>query len=361
MGVGFYIFIFIIVFVINTFVPRAKNAWTRRFLLLLSLCIMLGMIGFRYKVGVDYDSYLKIYRDIEGGSLMHALKQNVDPMNSILFWTFSKIISVDYWIFFMYGIASILPLYLINRRFRYKFLNYSILTYCCLFLPFSLNGMMQGAAMSLILFAFINMADKRYRATIILLLLAFLVHKSAILVLPYFILYLIFRKKNRRFARASILCTILISIFILFFLGEFLMKYSADFYGSYGYIINRISIDRLSFATTLFYLPIVVLSFISRGKKKDEEMSAQRSIIYSGAIYNFIGSSAQYLNRIALYFMVFSVVATPYQLSVISDYKKRALLKIALATYLIAVFIVQVVVLEWYGILPYQTWLFGVI
>ncbi|MDO4752893.1 MAG: EpsG family protein [Candidatus Saccharibacteria bacterium] len=359
MDVSIYFIVFTLVFLMNLMVPKIKKTWVRRGLLILSFLTLVCFIGFRYNVGTDYDGYLKIYRGIKGNSLGYALEQNIDPANGILFWSLSEIFSVDYWIFFMYGVASILPIYLVNRRFGYKYLSYSLLAYCFIFLPFSLNGMMQGAAMSMVLLSSFYLLDKKYFKLATLLLLAILFHKSALLVLPHFALFYIFRKKNKGYPKINMIFTILISVFILYFLNNFLMNNSPDFYSNYAYIVRKISVERISLSTTIYYLPLVIFSILSKGKGKNDQISFQRNLLYTGIVYNLIGSSAQYLNRIALYFTIFSIIVVPIQIMKVENPKKKMILKILFIIYLISAFIVQVVSLGWHDLLPYQTWIFG--
>lgn len=359
MDVSIYFIVFALVFLMNLVVPKIKKTWVRRGLLILSFLTLICFIGFRYNVGTDYDDYLEIYRGIKGNSLGYALRQNIDPANSLLFWSLSKIFSVDYWIFFMYGAASILPIYLINRRFGYKYLSYSLLAYCCVFLPFSLNGMMQGAAMSMILLSSFYLLDKKYFKLAAFLILAILFHKSALLVLPHFALFYIFRNRLKTYPKINMFFTILISVFILYFLNDFLMNNSPDFYSNYGYIVKKISVERISLSTTIYYLPLVVFSILTKNKEKNNQIIFQRNLLYTGIIYNLIGSSAQYLNRIALYFTIFSVMVVPTQIMKVENPRKRALLKTAFVAYLVIAFIVQVVLLGWHDLLPYQTWIFG--
>ena len=222
MGGEIYIIVFLFVFLINLLVPRVKSKWMRRFLLFISLTILICFIGFRYDVGTDYDNYLRLYRRIKASTLEFAVSQKMEPLFGVLYWTFSKLFSIDYWIFFLHGILAVLPVYILNRIYGYKYLGYSVLIYCFLFLPFSLNGMRQGAAIGMILLAIVYLAEMKHWKAIISFFLATQLHRSAILVLPHLVVYYMCKKYKWNFAKLNLLLTIGVAFVVLFFLNDFL-------------------------------------------------------------------------------------------------------------------------------------------
>lgn len=358
MDASIYFIVFLIMFLVNLAISRVPKGWPRRTLIVISILILVCFIGFRYNVGTDYGSYLRGYRSIKEHDFIYAISHKTEPLVGALYWIFSKVFPIDYWIFFMFAIVSIIPIYLVNKKYDYRYLAYSMLIYSFLFLPFNLNGMRQGAAISLVLLSASYMLNSKKKGAIVSFILAISFHRSAILVLPHYIAYLLCKRKKWNFTIINIIVSVAMSVFILLFLEEFLSQDGSESYAYYGYILRNISADNITLSRAIGYIPLAILAAVTSMKKgkKEKDESFYRNMVYTGIVYTIIGSSAQFLSRIGLYFLPFSIIALPYQFEN-KSVGKRALLKTVLVTYLVMVFISLVVMKGSHDILPYQTWI----
>ena len=360
MGALVYFLLFLVVFVINTIIPKVDKKWLQRLMVIASAGILVCFIGFRFNVGTDYGAYLQRYQVVKNTSLEYATSQKTEPFVGMLYYGVSRIISNDYWIFFMYGILAIVPLYILNKKYRYKYLNYSILLYSLIFLPFSLNGARQGAAISLILLALVYLSDKNTRKAAVAFVLAVLFHRSAIIVMPHIIAYMLCKRKKWNYAKINLVLTIIVSCFILFCLNDFLIENSIDSNNYYSYISSNISANNISFSHFLHYLPMLIIAFIKspKDKKESEAVLIGKNLIYSGLLYCIVGSSAQYLDRISLYFLAPSIIVLPMLFQNIKT-NNRTVITGLILLYGLLFFVVESIILGWHEIIPYNTWFFG--
>lgn len=349
----FYIIFFIFVFALNIIGSNYYNSNNKRiigkFFISFSFILMLFLVGLRYKVGTDYDSYLKIYDTIKNLDWSRLDLLSWEYGSIVIFKISSYFLFNSYLIFFVIGFITLYPIYKANKLLDYKYLAYSILTFCCLYLPFCLNGMRQGMAMSIILYGFVLLMLNHKRG-ILYIIISILIHKSSVLFLPFMILYL-FEKNN--FKKYSIILTVLLSIFILFFLKNILIDNDISYYSSY---LNNVNTESISFKIIIFYIPIILISVLYT--KANSVSNIYSGLFYSGIVFEIIGSSARYMNRIALYLNLFQIIFIPYIISKIENKNTKMIIKIFYIIYLITYFIFQFYVKNKNEIFPYQIWLF---
>ena len=309
-------------------------------------------IGFRYEVGTDYKIYLSIQ------NLISRLPWNQLTMvkweyGALAFFKVTSIIFKDPKIIFvMLSLFTLFPIYKVNKIYSYKYLPYSIATFCFIFLPFSMNGMRQSIAMSFIILTVVCMLKDKKILTIISFLMAFMIHNTALIFLPYIIIAILFRKKNP--SKYILLLTSIISILILFF-GNKLIEFG--FIENYSGYLQNVNAHDISWTALLFHIPILLLIFFFN-KEKNKDNNLLNSFVISGIILDVIGTSAKYLSRISLYFTFFEILYIPIILDNIKDHSNKNIIKIMYMIYLIIYFILQFYVIGKHEIFPYKTWLF---
>ena len=351
-----YFGIFGLVFALNVLVMFNKNKRVaRKVLLILSFLVLLLFIGFRYNVGTDYDNYLLLYDSIMHTSWDKLSIINVEPFVAMLFKACSCILPDPKLIFIVLGGLMLYPIYKINKLYDYKYLAYSILTFCIMFLPFGLNGMRQGIAMSFALLSFVYFVKKDVWRGLCSFIIAVLFHMSAFLVAPYLLLIWVHSHKKIRFTTLNIMLTVLLSVVILFFLNNLLIENGIM---KYDYMLGSIDVEKISFSGLSLYLPVMLLMFLSNDEQKDD-ISIYKNLAVTGFVFLIIGTTARYLSRFALYFLIPSIIMLPMLVQNIAQKNNRIIVKVAFIVYLMAFFYVQCSINGWYEILPYRTWLFG--
>lgn len=351
-----YLAVFTVLFILNSMAMKQKRPGLRTFLVCVSFVVLLVFIGFRYNVGTDYGSYLKEYQKVATTSWPQLPSLRLELFVAALFKVCSYVFADPKLIFIVLGFLLLYPIYKVNKIYNYKYLAYSVLTFCILFLPFGLNGMRQGIAMGFTLLACVRFIRNDVKIGIIDFIVSVLFHTSAWIVLPYIITIYICKRWNISFTKVNILLTAIIAIAVLFFLGNMLAGYG---FTQYDYMLGNTSAEKISLRSVISYIPIAVLVFSLRGEQNEHfETTVMKNLTISGICLFAVGTSAQYLSRFGLYFIMPSIILLPELIQGIRIKQTRLVLKGLFVVYLIVFFVTQYAVRGYHEILPYRTWVF---
>lgn len=340
-----YLFAFIFEFVLCFFASKTKN----KVLLFFSFLLPVLFVGFRYNVGTDYKNYISTF-NVTKKMNFHQLFGYDWEFGGLLILIIASLLNSERIMFIIIAILNIFPLFKINKIYDYKYLPLSILTYNCLYLAFCMNGMRQGIAMSFILYSTILLLNIKKTSSIICFIIAFLFHKSSILFLPYYLLLLFDKSEGKnRFMKQSMIITLGISLLILFLLKNILLNIGILKYSSY---INKIDTSNISFGVIISSIPILMIIFLSTIQNKIS--NSFKPIVVSGLIFYIVGTSAQYLYRIGLYFTYFEIFLIPYLIENIKDKRLKFIIFFAYIVYLFIYFWRQFYVVGQHEIFPYQ-------
>ncbi len=310
--------IFLIVFIVLTFVS-----------------------GFRYYVGTDYSSYIKIYNSYN----------YLEFGNRILFQFANKISSEPQTIIFIYSFLTNLFVMLAIKKLGKK--NGTMLifaSYLFIYLPFSYNIIRQGLSMALALYALSFLQDNQKKHAILLLFLSFLIHNSSIILFPYF-LVAIFSEKNEKMTKKILIVTF--AILIVIFLGSSILSKFSFFNNYKGYFL-KIAFNKVDYNFMLSYFPFFVLLFLFKQSIIESSLLKNYcSIFLTGFLFEFLLSSSD-LSRIALYFSLIQTVLFPILLNKIRDKYSRKIIKIIYYICLILYFIYVFYIYGRAEIFPYN-------
>ena len=350
----FYISIFLIVFLLNLFgskLYQSKNKILSKLIIFIGFIILLLLIGLRYEVGTDYNSYLYYYNIISVLNFNELYMVDFDIGAKVVFKLCSMIFTNEHLVFMVLGLLTLYPIYKANKLYDYIYLPYSVLSFCFLFLPFSLNGMRQGIAISFMLLAFVYLFKNKKINSLIAIMIAIAFHKTSVMLIPYMALYMLF--KGKKYMTYSLFASIMVAIAILFF-GDRLLSFA--FVNEYSFYLEDLSISSISYKIIYLYLPIliVMLLFNNRDEKNIYEL---RSLVITGIIFDVIGSSKQYLYRISLYYTFFIILLIPILSKYIKNDTIKKMIYIFYILYLIIYFIYEFYTLGKHEIFPYQAWI----
>ena len=351
-----YLVVFAVLFVLNGIAMKQKRQGLRAFLIGVSFVILLVFIGFRYNVGTDYGSYLNEYQKVATTSWSQFPSLRLELFVAALFKICSYVFADPRLIFVVLGFLLLYPVYKVNKIYDYKHLAYSVLTFCILFLPFGLNGMRQGIAMGFMLLACVRFMRNDIKIGVVDFVISVLFHTSAWIVLPYIVAIYVCKRWNISFTKVNIFLTAIIAIAVLFFLGKMLAGYG---FTQYDYMLGNTNAEQISLRSVISYIPIAVLVFCLRGEQnKHFETLVMKNLTISGICLFAVGTSAQYLSRFGLYFIMPSRILLPELIQGIRIKQTRLILKGLFVLYLVAFFITQYAVRGYHEILPYRTWMF---
>ncbi|MGV4535860.1 EpsG family protein [Ornithobacterium rhinotracheale] len=310
-------------------------------------CLML-ITGLRDMIG-GYDVYiyaevyerligdrLYIYNSFEKGFLTYYyLLQKISTKREFLFFA-SAII--------MYG----LHFFVIKRDTEN--ISISLFVYFCKFFIYSFVYLRQGLAMAVIWLSISMIVNKKYIFAILIIALAFTLHRSSIIFLPYIFV------ANRKFNNYQLLLGALIILFLSFtplsaVLQDSLVESSNNQIANYAQQTSNANIFYLFESAILFILGLNFRSYFYQTKKG--------IAIFNGfALYVFFTlatlTNASFL-RLTWYYFIFLVLAIPYMYNAIKDIKLRNFFKLCIGVYFSAVFIRLLILWDGGDLMPYKS------
>ena len=262
--------------------------------------------------------------------------------------------------FIIYGVT----LWSLWKYSKYGF-SVTLAWACYLFLFYgdTLNAMRQMLACSIVLFAFSYFLDKQYIKYTLLILVAFLCHKSALLGLLPAIVYFMLQKKNKRFIKILIVIGVYIFSFFYQSIAQVFLSIGllpVDRYTQY--LASGIPFD---LNALMLRIPFVLFIFLWYRDYKGE--SKEKSIFYDTVlmmifidiVFSQMRSIVVWLYRLTLYFGMYRCIA--YSRIVYSNIKNnRIVLSIVLILYLIVLFMYQVMYQGNNEIYPYTSTILGI-
>lgn len=140
------------------------------------------VIGLRHKVGLDWSNYMVHYDAMYGLSLKDALKDG-DPGHQFLNWISYKWDLGVYGVNIVYGIVFTIGLMKFSRKQPYPWLGI-VVAVPYLLIVVAMGYSRQGVAIGLFLLAVSYLDEGKFKTYIMLILMASLFHKTALLLLP---------------------------------------------------------------------------------------------------------------------------------------------------------------------------------
>ena len=362
MSVLFYLSAFFVVFLIQVFAMKQKREAIKKTLIIVSFLLVFLLMGFRYRVGTDYMNYVRLFGEYAKVPFSESWSWGGDIGTKLIFGAASHLFSDARIVFWVYSFLTLYPLYKANKRYDFKYLAYAMLIFNFLYLPFCMNVMRQGAAMSFMLLAFCDMRSGKKAGAVVCALISVILHTSAILMMPFLLAYWFATKSKRRFGRYALLLTLLIAFALLTFMKDVFVKLNFLDYNSY---FQMVGVGDTTGVRLLYqfvnYLPLLlVLLVFARDKKKKAEWGEIKdwfSLVLCGSIMDIVGSFTQFLARTSYYFSVFQIFLVPMMLQNISNKNTRVVLKMAFVVFIVVLFVLRCYVWGSYGIFPYDTWL----
>lgn len=144
--------------------------------------IFIVLIGFRFDVGGDWGSYLRSYREMAGLTLNAVLKQG-DPGYKYLNWLMAQWGWGVYGVNLVSGIIFVIGLTLFCRQQPKPWLTFSVAV-PYLIIVVAMGYTRQGVAVGLFMWAITYLERGKLKYYLLLLAIATLFHKSAILMIP---------------------------------------------------------------------------------------------------------------------------------------------------------------------------------
>lgn len=349
MSIYIYIYFFILVnFILFLFF---KNFKIEKLLFFITMCILLFFSGTRYFTGVDYDTYLEIFKNVKSDLNFNEIEK---------LFLFISFIAKNFFkmklekIFFLFECINIILLYKLIIKNLNKNLFFALyIWYSFYFLRLNMGQFRFGIAilicLNLISYLYIN----SYRKFIFGVFMSFFIHKTSII---YLVLLLIRKKiffiKNLMFYPLIAFCIgkFLITKETLLFVGNFInsVKLRSMVFGNYIYNIG--------FSFYQVYI-IIICIIICNYKTKNQKINFYKKIFLIGVGNYFLFINlAIFSDRLSLIFIAIQTILFPM---IFNDLNKKGN-KIIFIIFIIFIssytFLTTLIRSQEY--IPYESWLF---
>lgn len=343
----------------------------RKLLTVLGLSVPILTATFRYNTGIDFANYVDISKVISPLSLSEFFNSSYLAVYEPTLFAFARLsqtlTNTDILMFLIYSIISILPFYFAVRRINKNFSYLAILFYLLVFFAPSLNLVRQYAAISIVFYATIlyiyrtNIAFRhRLAVFVFLVLLATLVHASAICALILPIVYWFSQKFVHKTPLQTTLYFTLLSIIGLTVITPILLNIdSIPLLNKYTYAL-KMDTEGAPIPNPIPKLvPVVVGAiFIGRSLISDKRNLFYYLMAYIAFATSLFGYIIPYGYRLSDYFFIFQVPLFINIVSTAHPTKRRNLYIVFLVIYAVIYFLYSSFLNNSHGIFPYQSILF---
>lgn len=320
-------------------------------LLLIFLCVLTGARA--RSIGNDTENYASYFELIARKGITDEL--TVEKGYQFICWLASKIFSTPHGFFMLVAIFSYAVLGIIIYKYS-KNIGFSLALFFAMFFSAYMNTIRQGISMAMVLIAYFLIKNDKTKRAILLILVACLLHKSAIVAMV-FVFYKIMPKKFRLVFPTSIVLALLGFTGILFNVLKLV---------SFGYVSylnsEEIGMGRLAtawnFIQAVVFLLIAHKAYKDKLKEKDCKKEYQLPMVAFSCLIlvTALGFTITIFNRLATYFLLITVVELPNALDM-CKLKNRSLVMWGTSLALIAFFFAALILRpEWNRICPYQFW-----
>lgn len=290
--------------------------------------LMFFVSVFRYGIGNDYFSYIRIFRKIAETDFGGVFSLGFEPLFTLL----TKLITLvtdDPTV--MYGIYAVLILAPIAWAIRKYSDNVwlSVVVYLCLTLFYnSLNFIRQSLAASLLILAYGLIKEKKVVPVLIFAVCAVLFHYTAALFIPLYLLALIRPTKKTLILYGSVSVAVFAVFMILRAVGADPLDLAAQIAASvtgkdYTDYIGTVYFEPLGpqyLIMPLALLAIVLTAYFSGWREKKEADFLLQLTLLNASVWLFI-VYALIVERFSLFILIFSVFTLP---SITEYYAEKA-------------------------------------
>lgn len=229
---------------------------------------------------------------------------------SIVIYIISNIFKNISAVLFFIHLLIIVPIYKALHKVSKEFPTWiSMIVFLFIYYNQTLNMMRQWIAMSFLIYGYTFLRENNTKKYIILVIVASLFHKTAIIGLIILIIFKYVQKKNVISPTINIIKVCIISVIIVFSLNIIVEFLNLIGYSKYIVYINgnlHLSINQL-----IIRVPILVLLIINYKKLQQhfKDFPFLITMIFLDLIFSQLATISQYSIRISVYFSEYSILS----------------------------------------------------
>lgn len=300
-------------------------------------CLVMGvgmaLIGALRSTEVGYDSgtYSRHFYECASMSWGQIMQEFGDEPGFFLLCKFTSLFFSNHqWIFAI--VSCIISVSITRLIYRYSS-NYMVsflMLIPMMYLGFFLTALRQVLAFSLVLYGFTYAERKNIFLWAVIILIASLFHRSALLAFPLY--FLSNRPLKLHHYGILILVFILVFVFRRYILSLFLRFIYTDY--------ELYEKDAGTFATLFLYLGIWGVLLLFRNRKEIDHLVYyyEKALLIGILIQTFVPLEPT-IYRLAFYYQIFSILIVPISVQAINDYFLRFCITIAFICIMFVMFI----------------------
>lgn len=304
-----YIFILIEGFLFrNSFKKKSKVVLT---VIGMQLILLLGLRG--ASVGIDTRTYIDLFWAIKNGWTVDYLEIG----NQIIYNVISEFFNSPVALLMSYALITIIPVLKVIKKDSHN-IFFSVILYAgFMYYYWAFNAMRQAAAMSIAFWAISCLEENKTLKYFLLVMLAALFHKSALLVLLFGIVKKTGIRANKNWA---IWVITLSGVGALF--GNKIISLGVMLFRPYeGYIDSAFAENGNALHPILFLLIFLVVLLMGNGLTENEQLLL--TMLSVGVVLYFVSIKIGIVNRITYYFTMPLIILLPNWLESLKGQNKR--------------------------------------
>ncbi len=346
---------YIVIFLFSAFLLNNKTKY-KKLTVYLGFAILVIVASFRYMVGTDFLTYtrsISYYGDMTWNEFFSL--SLLEDFGNKLYTRLTYQIG-GYKLFFgTSALITILPIYLLVKyNFQRIYIGLSFVYFLLFFYPASYNIVWQYIAAGITFYSLKYIFSGNLIKFILLILLAFLFHKSAIVFLP---IYFLWNHRENKIANLSIIIpTLLIVVIMVLNYSLFIELFSTiKVFEEYGaYAIGQDRGANRDFFVYLFMF-IIFFIFLKKLRKIDERNMLFLIIFLISVLIGITGFYHPQVKRIAIYYQLPSMILIGY-LPMLFVKEFRFFITLSISIMAIMFFIVTYYIIGSAQIFPYRFW-----
>ncbi len=338
-------FIYIALFLISTvlgIILTGKNPTKAKKIIYLTIAfgLMYLITVFRYGMGNDYFSYMRITEQLRGTGFLEAFTLGHEPLYVLLIKLFLGLNLSNEIIYAILAVLILFPVaFSIYRHSDNVWISVSV--YLCLtFFYTQLSFIRQSLAVSVLILAYGFMKKRKVVPVLILAVIATLFHFTAAVFIPLYLLSLIKPTKKYLIIYSSVSVGVLVTCLIMKAVGANPLNLVAKLVTA---VTGR---DYTSYISTNWFemgfgpqylimplavLALVMISYFLGWKEKEEAPMLLQLTLMNASIWSFI-TYAYIIERFSMFIFIFSVFTIPSVLTYYADKAAEAEKKAAEAS-----------------------------
>lgn len=351
MEIYIFIYFFILINAIVFFILPVKNSKIEKFLFTITLIGLVIFSGTRHFTGVDYESYLEIFKGVNKNLDIRG----IEKLFLIIVYFSREFLKIELnKIFLLFeAISGILFYRLVNKNLNKNLFFALYIWYSFYFLKLNMGQFRFGIAILICLNLISYLYDDSYKKFFIGVVISFFIHKTSVI---YFVLRFI---KKKIFQNRVLLIFPLVTLFI----GKvFINRHALLFVGNLTNSIKLKSMawsvysTEIGFSFYQFYM-ILISILLCLYKTKNFKITILKKIFSFGVgMYFLFINLAIFSDRMSLIFIAVQVILFPMIIN--SMHKKMNRIFIFSFVSLIGFYLFFSSLINNIHYVPYRSWLF---